>query len=277
MSFWKDPERREEARARFERWMAIPILIAAALLTAITLVLILGDLSDGARRTLLAVDLLVWVFFVLDYLVRVTLATPKWKFIRREWVDLLLVVLPLLQPLRLLGALLRVARVSSAWERAARSTRVLMRHRLDVAIAWSLGLVLIAAVITPLVEPDSAKIKTFWDGVWWAVVTMTTVGYGDLVPESAIGRAIGFLLMLVGIGIIGMITANLASAFIEPIPTDTEPDTDSDTLADADTDADADADGTAGHGGTDDGLRAQLNEIERKLDALAARLHPPDG
>ena len=152
-----------------------------------------------------------------------------------------------------------------------------MRHRLDVAIAWSLGLVLIAAVITPLVEPDSAKIKTFWDGVWWAVVTMTTVGYGDLVPESAIGRAIGFLLMLVGIGIIGMITANLASAFIEPIPTDTEPDTDSDTLADADTDADADADGTAGHGGTDDGLRAQLNEIERKLDALAARLHPPDG
>lgn len=133
MGFWSDSERREAARARFEERMAIPILIAAALLTAVTLVLVLADLSRDARRTLILVDGLIWLFFVVDDAVRVTLATPKKRFVREEWLDLLLVVIPLLQPLRLFGALLRVAQISAAWERTARSTRGLMRHRLDVA------------------------------------------------------------------------------------------------------------------------------------------------
>jgi voltage-gated potassium channel len=153
--FWGDAERREAARSRFERRMAIPVLVAAALLTAVTLALLLADLSSGARRALLAVDLLIWVFFVIDYVVRFTLATPKWPFVRREWVDLVLVVLPLLQPLRLLGALFRVARISAAWQRAATTTVQLTRHKLHIALAWSAALVLIAAVITPLVESRS--------------------------------------------------------------------------------------------------------------------------
>ena len=76
MGFWSDSERREAARARFEERMAIPILIAAALLTAVTLVLVLAALSRDARRTLILVDGLIWLFFVVDYAVRVTLATP---------------------------------------------------------------------------------------------------------------------------------------------------------------------------------------------------------
>ena len=249
MGFWRDPERREAARARFEERMAIPILIAAALLTAVTLVLVLGDLSRDARRTLILVDGLIWLFFVVDYVVRFTLATRKKRFLRAEWLDLFLVVIPLLQPLRLFGALLRVARISAAWERTTKSTRRLMRHRLDVAIGWALGLVLIAGVITPLVEPESAKIKTFWDGVWWAVVTTTTVGYGDFVPESAIGRGIGFLLMLAGIGIIGMLTANIASIFISPSD-------------------EAEPAAEAPH----EEITARLEAIERKLDALSSEL-----
>ena len=98
-------ERREEARARFEERMAMPILIAAALLTAVTLVLLFADISRQARRTLLIVDLVIWALFAFDYLVRFTLATPKKRFVREEWLDLVLVVLPLLQPLRLAGAI----------------------------------------------------------------------------------------------------------------------------------------------------------------------------
>ena len=81
MSLWTDAGRRDAARSRYEERMAIPILIAAALLTAVTLVLLFADLSQGARRTLIIVDLIIWAFFAFDYAVRFTLATPKQRFV----------------------------------------------------------------------------------------------------------------------------------------------------------------------------------------------------
>jgi voltage-gated potassium channel len=94
-------------------------------------------------------------------------------------------------------------------------------------------------------------------------VTTTTVGYGDLVPESVIGRSIGFLLMLAGIGIIGILTANIASLFLDPDHIGSV-----DTLDDA-VDADDDEE--------DDDLRAQLAELNAKLDRVMARLEAGDG
>lgn len=63
--------------------------------------------------------------------------------------------------------------------------------------------------------PDYSPIKNFPDALWWSVVTVTTVGYGDLVPVTTSGRAIAIALMLGGIGIFGGLTANLASFFIK--------------------------------------------------------------
>jgi voltage-gated potassium channel len=258
-SFWDDAERREEARHRFELRMAIPILVAAALLTAVTLVLAFVDLSSSARTTLIVVDFLIWGFFIFDYVVRFTLATPKGRFVRESWVDLLLVVLPFFQPVRLVGAVFRVARLSAAIERTSSSAgRLFGRHKLYLALAWAVGLVLIAAIVTPAVEPDSGKFKSFGDGLWWAIVTTTTVGYGDLVPESATGRVIGLVLMLAGIGIIGMITANIASMFLEPTPS---------SAVDEDANDGGDVE-TAARGST----QARLDEIDRKLEEIMQRL-----
>ncbi len=202
--------------------MAIPVLVAAVLLTAVTLVLIFAELSRSARTALLAVDATLWLFFAVDYVVRLVLTPTKRKFLRTEWLDLVLVVLPFLQPFRVVGALVRLARMSAAIDRAGRGAGLLMRqHKLYLAFAWAGGLVLVASIVTPIVEPDSSKIKTFGDGTWWALVTTTTVGYGDLVPESAAGKCIGAALMLVGISMIGVVSANIAAMFIEPGP-DTE-------------------------------------------------------
>ena len=121
MTLWADPARRRAVRERFEERMAIPILVAAVLLTAITLVIIFADISREARLTLFVVDVIIWLVFVFDYAVRFTLAIPKKRFVRQEWLDLLLVVLPLFQALRLVGALVRLARLSAAVERTAAS------------------------------------------------------------------------------------------------------------------------------------------------------------
>jgi len=255
---WSDHAAREETRARFEQRMAIPVLIAAALLTAVSLVILFGGLSDEARRNFLIVDALTWLFFLVEYLIRLVLSTRRWRFIKREWVDLLLVVLPLLQSLRLLGALIRVARVSTAFERAAKSARQLNRHRLHLALGYAVGLMLIAAVITPVVEPDSGKIQSFGDGIWWAVVTTTTVGYGDFVPVSVIGRGIGFLLMLAGIGIIGLLTANIASMFLSGA---------SERTNDATADEADGAESPASEGHLAE-ISEKLDEVLRRLDAV---------
>ena len=62
---------------------------------------------------------------------------------------------------------------------------------------------------------DEGEFKTFWDGVWWAVVTVTTVGYGDLYPTTVPGRIVGMLLMLVGIGFLAVLTATISSSFVK--------------------------------------------------------------
>ena len=64
-------------------------------------------------------------------------------------------------------------------------------------------------------EVDSSDFKGYWDGIWWAVVTVTTVGYGDLYPTTVPGRIVGMLLMLVGIGFLAVLTATIASHFIQ--------------------------------------------------------------
>jgi voltage-gated potassium channel len=62
---------------------------------------------------------------------------------------------------------------------------------------------------------DTGDFATFWDGVWWAVVTVTTVGYGDLYPHTVPGRIVAIALMLVGIGFLAVLTATVASHFVQ--------------------------------------------------------------
>jgi voltage-gated potassium channel len=74
-------------------------------------------------------------------------------------------------------------------------------------------LVFIAGAVEATV--DTHHFTSFWNGVWWAVVTVTTVGYGDLYPRSVPGRLIAMLLMLVGIGFISVLTATIASLLVK--------------------------------------------------------------
>jgi voltage-gated potassium channel len=74
-------------------------------------------------------------------------------------------------------------------------------------------LVVVAGAVESLV--DKGDFPTLWDGIWWAVVTVTTVGYGDLYPKSVEGRIIGMIVMLFGIGFLSVLTATIASRFVK--------------------------------------------------------------
>ena len=85
----------------------------------------------------------------------------------------------------------------------------------DFLLVYGIGLVIVAATIVTSVEVgENTSIQSFPDALWWAVVTITTVGYGDMVPVTAAGRAVAFVLMLGGIAFFSGVTANLASYMV---------------------------------------------------------------
>lgn len=152
----------------------------------------------------------VWGAFALDYLVRLWLTPDKWRFVRGHPLDLLAVLLPLIQPLRLLRV---VATLLLVGRRARMAPQITLTTYVAGAV---LGLMMFGSLAVLHVErnaPDG-NIRTLGDAVWWSFTTMTTVGYGDHAPTTGLGRVLAVGLMLSGIALLGVVTANIAAWFI---------------------------------------------------------------
>lgn len=151
-----------------------------------------------------------WVVFALDYAARVLLAERRARFVLQHLPDLAAVALPVLRPLRLLRlvALIRVLN-----RRATNS----LHGRVAIYVSSSVIVVIFVAALAELDAERGragATIETFGDALWWAVATVTTVGYGDRYPVTSDGRLVAVGLMLAGIALIGVVTASIASWLI---------------------------------------------------------------
>lgn len=179
---------------------------------ALVVVALLPMRDEGVVRVL---NLAVWGVFVADYFTRLALSTDRRGFVRRNVVDLI-AILPADffragRVLRL-ARLFRVIRAGSILWRVTRDFRGILRtNALGWILAVSAAVVLAGALAVWTIEPT---IETLPDAVWWAAVTATTVGYGDLSPEHGLARLVAVVLMLVGIGTIGMLTGSIATYFL---------------------------------------------------------------
>jgi voltage-gated potassium channel len=202
------------ALERFERHTAVPMLVLAVAFVPLLVVPLFVDLPPAWERTFFALDWFIWAAFALEYLVRLYLAPAKGRFVRRNLIDLAVVVLPFLRPVRFLRAL-RAAVMLARAQRAA--TIVLTKHKLHYLLLFGLVLVVGAAAVVAQLEraAPGGNIGSFPEALWWAITTLTTVGYGDTVPVTAAGRAIAVILMLFGIELFGVLAASLAAYFVE--------------------------------------------------------------
>jgi voltage-gated potassium channel len=151
----------------------------------------------------------IWVFFAFDYFARLSVADEKRLFVRKNLLDLAAVALPFLPLLRAIRALAAVT-VLSRRNRGSRSQQVTTSV---VTLAFATWFVAGLAVTEAERQIDGSNIQGVGDGWWWAITTMATVGYGDTYPISTQGRIVGTALMIMGVALLGTITASIASNF----------------------------------------------------------------
>lgn len=152
---------------------------------------------------------IIWVFFAFDYFARLSIAEDKRLFVRKNLLDLAAVALPFLPLLRAIRALAAVT-VLSRRNRGSRSQQVTTSV---VTLAFATWFVAGLAVTEAERQIDGSNIQGVGDGWWWAITTMATVGYGDTYPVSTQGRIVGTALMIMGVALLGTITASIASNF----------------------------------------------------------------
>jgi voltage-gated potassium channel len=205
----------------WRRWVHRGYHVGMAVLAlAVIWLVTLPDEEPNVHRANLA----IWFVFTVDYVVRLAFAPDRRRFIRENIPDLIAIIpfdfisgdsefeLSRLFRLARFVRLIRLMRAGVILWRASQSLRgILKTNGLGYVLLFTVSIVVLGGVGLWLAEPE---IGTIGDGIWWGLVTATTIGYGDIAPKTLAGRLIAAVLMIVGIGTIGMLTGSIATFFL---------------------------------------------------------------
>ncbi len=195
---------------RFHRITEIPMLFLSICFLVIFFLIESRTLSTTTTLVLDGILWIIWGIFGIELLIKWYLSPDRVAYLRANWMEIVMIAIPFLRPLRLLWLPIILTRL---W----RQSRQTLRQRMPAFIGiTSLIVVLVAATLMFVAEQGSGgPIASFADAIWWALTTVTTVGYGDTYPVTVLGRGVAVFLMLAGISLFGLLTANIAALFVE--------------------------------------------------------------
>jgi voltage-gated potassium channel len=210
----------------WRRWTNVPLLcIAIGSLPLLLLEIVAHRLSDSDQTFLTAVNVTVFFAFAIDYVVGLAVTQERKSYVRMQWASLLIVIsqfLALLPALGFLGILrgARALRVIAALSRivaigmaSKEQGRKFFREKAASVAFGIAGLTLLSSAAAFTIAEDvgsGRRIGSFFDALWWAAATITTVGYGDIYPVTAAGRIVAVFTMVVGVSTLAVVTARIA-------------------------------------------------------------------
>lgn len=234
---------REERRLKYEAYVkrADPIMLGLAFLflVAWSTKIVWTGAPTALGDFLVVVQVWLWVAFLADIVVRLRLAERRWHWLYTHPVDVIAVILPATRPLKILAVFTQGALMGGG-KRVFKTSQA-------VAVSALLLMWIGAVSVLTFERPHAdANIHAFPDALWWSLVTVTTVGYGDFFPVTLEGRIVAAVLMLVGISLIGVVTASVAAWFVS-------------LTADEDEEQEEDR---------HEELQAHIRQLEAKIDRL---------
>ena len=199
-------DRRQARLERFERRTELPLMLLAFAMIPVLLGHWLFDLTTEEQRLLVVLDIAIWALFAVDLGVKLAVAPHRVAYLKRRWLHVLIVVLPFFRPLVVVRLVLYGSRTVAG-----------MRSLLGVSnlVVGVAGLVFVGATVVLTVEQrTNPSIDSLSDALWWALTTISTVGYGDAVPVTPVGRLVAVVLMVGGIVFFSALAGNLAAVLV---------------------------------------------------------------
>jgi voltage-gated potassium channel len=197
-----------------ERVTRYPMTLLGVAWLIVAIIVLTTDVKGSASVPLVGTLFALWVILLAEYVVRLVITPDRLGYLKRRWVEPVTVVVPAFQSWHFVGIEKMSLLFHEGWLRVE---AILKHHSLFRVLVAAAGTLFVGAWLVLLFEENAkgSNIHDYPDALWWAIVTVTTVGYGDRFPVTEGGRAVAVVLMLVGIGLIGVLTATVASVFIK--------------------------------------------------------------
>lgn len=208
----------------WQRWTQWPMAFAAVVFLAIYSIQVIADTTQAQAYILNVCIGILWAIFLLDYVFNLVTAKNRRTWFLRNLHELAILVLPFLKPLRLLRLITLVRAINRVAGTALRGKIVFYVLGSAVLLVYTGAL----AVLDAEKSSTEANITTIGDALWWAVTTITTVGYGDHYPVTGIGRMVAVGLMIGGVAVLSVVTATVASWMVEAVAAEVSVETNQD-------------------------------------------------
>lgn len=215
-------QNKEELLKKFEDWTEIPMLVLVLIMIVTLVIPLVLHLPDETHLILEYIDWVIWALFALELIVRTSLSGKKLAYLRKNWIDVIVVALPVLRIFRIFRAarllrVLRIGRILALFDKFTTEIKyILSRHHLHYILVVFLGLIGLGSVLMYHFDQGiSGGSESLIDSFWLAIVNAFSGGYANVYPAGPEARGVSILLILFGTVLISYFTASLASYFSE--------------------------------------------------------------